>query len=219
MRIVIAGGHGKIARHLARQLAARGDMVLGIIRNPDHVPDLQQDGAHPVVLDLERAGVDELATIVTGADAVVFAAGAGPGSGAPRKDTVDRGAAVLLADAAQAAGVRRYLMVSSMGAATGGAGIEDEVFAAYQDAKKAADEDLMARDLDWTIIRPGRLTDGPGTGLVRLAAETGRGDVPREDVASVLRGALDDDSTVGLVAELVSGDDPVDVALSAVSRG
>ena len=215
MRIVIAGGHGKIARLLTRQLAARGNMVLGIIRNPDHVEDLQEDGAHPVVLDLESAGVDDVATVVNGADAVVFAAGAGPGSGAARKDTVDRGAAVLLADAAEAAGVRRYLMVSSMGAAQGGAGIEDEVFAAYQDAKKAADEDLMSRDLDWTIIRPGVLTDDPGTGRVRMAPEVSRAEIPREDVAGVLCAALDDPASAGVVTEVVSGDQPVAEALAA----
>jgi uncharacterized protein YbjT (DUF2867 family) len=214
MRIVIAGGHGKIARILSRQLADRGDEVLGLIRNPDHEADLRAAGAEPVVFDLEKGTADELATIVKGADAVVFAAGAGPGSGAARKDTVDRGGAVLLADATEKAGVRRYVMVSSMGAAKGGAGIEDEVFAAYQDAKKAADEDLMSRDLDWTIIRPGGLTDDPGTGLVMMAPETGRGSIPREDVARVICAVLDDPATDGVVTEVISGDERIAVALA-----
>ncbi|GAA4430110.1 SDR family oxidoreductase [Georgenia halophila] len=215
MRIVIAGGHGKIARHLTRQLTGRGDSVTGLIRNPDQAADLRDDGAEPVVLDLEHAGAEEVAAVLAGADAVVFAAGAGPGSGTARKQTVDRGAAVLLADAAEAAGVRRYLMVSSMGAATGGAGIEDEVFAAYQDAKKAADDELMARNLDWTVIRPGGLTDEPGTGLVRMALQTGRGQIPREDVATVLRVALDDPGTAGVVTEVISGNEPIADALAA----
>jgi uncharacterized protein YbjT (DUF2867 family) len=217
MRIVIAGGHGKIALILSRQLAERGDDVVGLVRNPDHAADLRAAGAEPVVFDLENGSADELAAIVAGADAVVFAAGAGPGSGAARKDTVDRGGAVLLADAAEAAGVRRYVMVSAMSADKGGEGIEDEVFAAYMDAKKAADDDLRSRDLAWTIIRPGGLTDEPGTGLVTIAPETGRGSIPREDVARVICAVLDDPATDGLVTEVVSGDERVAVALAELT--
>ncbi|MCK6211963.1 SDR family oxidoreductase [Georgenia sp. EYE_87] len=218
MRIVIAGGHGKIARILSRHLADRGDEVVGLIRNPDHAGDLRAAGAEPVVFDLEKGTADELARIVEGADAVVFAAGAGPGSGAARKDTVDRGGAVLLADAAEAAGVRRYVMVSSMGAGKGGAGIEDEVFAAYQEAKKAADEDLMSRDLEWTVIRPGGLTDEPGTGKVTMAPETGRGTIPREDVARVICAVLDDPASDGVVTEVISGDERIAVALADLTE-
>src|SRR5688572_33343057 len=114
MRVVIAGGHGKIALLLERLLAGRGDDVVGLVRNPAHVDDVAAAGARAVVCDLEAATVDEVAAHLAGADAVVFAAGAGPGSGIPRKDTVDRGAAVLLADAATAAGVRRYVQISSI---------------------------------------------------------------------------------------------------------
>ncbi|MPV36211.1 SDR family oxidoreductase [Georgenia subflava] len=217
MRIVIAGGHGKIAQILERHLAERGDDVVGLIRNPDHAADLRDAGAEPVTFDLEHGSADELATILSGADAVVFAAGAGPGSGAARKDTVDRGGAVLLADAAERAGVNRYVMVSSMGAAKGGAGIEDEVFAAYQEAKKAADEDLMSRDLAWTILRPGGLTDEPGTGLVTMAPETGRGSIPREDVARTIVAVLDDPATDGLVAELIGGSQRIAIALAELT--
>lgn len=219
MRIVIAGGHGKIARILERLLSARGDEAVGLIRNPEQAADLMDVGAEPVVFDLEKGTADELAAVLTGADAVVFAAGAGPGSGAPRKDTVDRGAAVLLADAAERAGVGRYVMVSSMGAAKGGSGIEDEVFAAYQEAKKAADDDLMGRDLAWTILRPGMLTDEPGTGRVRAAEETGRGPIPREDVARAIIAALDDPRTAGVVTELVSGDEAIPAALARLGEG
>lgn len=116
MRIVIAGGHGQVALRLERLLAARGYEAVGVIRNPEQSEDLRAAGAEPVVLDLESASVEEVAEVLRGADAVVFAAGAGPNSGSARKETVDRGAAVLLADAAERAGVRRYVMVSSMGA-------------------------------------------------------------------------------------------------------
>ncbi|WP_447925049.1 SDR family oxidoreductase [Georgenia muralis] len=213
MRIVIAGGHGKIALILSRQLAGRGDEVVGLIRNPAHEADVRDARAEPVLLDLETASLDEVAAVLAGADAVVFAAGAGAGSGAARKDTVDRGAAVLLADAAERAGVRRYVMISSMGAATGGEPGMDDVFAAYLDAKKAADDDLMARDLDWTVIRPSGLTDDPGTGTVSVG-RPGRGTIPREDVARVVVAALDDPATAGVVTEVVSGPHRVAVALA-----
>ncbi|MFZ5871764.1 MAG: NAD(P)-binding oxidoreductase, partial [Actinomycetota bacterium] len=176
MRVVVAGAHGQVARRLVRLLAGRGDDVLGLVRNPDHVLDVVADGGRGVVVDLEAASVEEVSWAVADADAVVFAAGAGPGSGAARKDTVDRGGAVLLADAAERAGVRRYVMISSMGvervrepSAPEPAGPE-EVFLAYLRAKLAAEDDLRSRDLDWTILRPGRLTDDPGTGDVRLEA-------------------------------------------------
>lgn len=155
-----------------------------------------------------------------GSDAVVFAAGAGPSSGTARKDTVDRAAAVLLADAAERAGVRRYLLISSMGTESVRAGATpegvDDVFIAYLRAKLAAEEALPGRDLDWTVLRPGRLTDSEGTGTVRLAGRVERGDVPRDDVAAVLVALLQAPSTTGRVLELVGGDDPVDRAVAAV---
>ena len=219
MRIVVAGAHGQVARRLSRLLAARGDTVDGLVRDPGHVRDVEADGARPVVLDLERAAVDEVAVAVAGADAVVFAAGAGPGSGAARKDTVDRGAAVLLADAAEQARVGRYLLVSSMGveSVAGGAVPDglDEVFVAYLRAKLAAEEDLLARPaLATTVLRPGGLTDDPGTGRVALARRVEQGQVPRDDVAAVL-GSLLDHPADGAVLELVSGRVPVHEAVAA----
>ncbi|GAA2720594.1 SDR family oxidoreductase [Cellulomonas aerilata] len=219
MRIVIAGGHGKIALRLARLLSGAGHGAVGLVRNPDHVPDVRAAGGEAVVLDLESATADELAAHLTGADAVVFAAGAGPGSGAARKDTVDRGAAVLLAEAAALAGVRRYLLVSSMGAGAEPPAGTDDVFATYLRAKTAAEEDLRARDLDWTIVRPGGLTDDPGTGRVRLEPQVARGQVPRDDVAAVLAALLGEPASAGLVLELVSGDLPVDEAVRAAVSG
>ena len=213
MRIVIAGGHGQIARLLSRRLADRGDTVVGLVRNPDHTPDLTADGATPVVVDLEATDPATLAAHLTGADAVVFAAGAGPGSGVARKDTVDRAAAALLADAAALAGVRRYLLVSAMGTDDPPAG--DEVFAVYLRAKAAAEDDLRARDLDWTVLRPGGLTDAPATGLVGLARHVEPGRVPRDDVAAVLVALLDTPATSGATYELVGGDVPVAEAVAA----
>src|SRR3984957_8659516 len=170
MRIVIAGGHGKIALLLERLLAGRGDQAVGLIRNPDHVADIRTAGAEAVVCDLETASAEDVAVLLSGADAVVFAAGAGPRSGAPRKDSVDRGASVLMADAAGRAGVRRFVQISSMGAGQPPQPGADEVWAAYITAKTAAEDDLRFRDLDWTIVRPGRLTDAPPPGRIRLAA-------------------------------------------------
>jgi nucleoside-diphosphate-sugar epimerase len=220
MRIVIAGAHGQVARRLGRLLSSRGDTVLGIVRNPDHQADLVDDGVEPVVLDLEQAGVDEVAGVLAGADAVVFAAGGGPDSGIARKDTVDRGAAILLADAAEQAGVGGYLLVSSMGveSVAGGATPRgmDEVFVAYLRAKLAAEEDVLARRrLGATVLRPGGLTDDTGTGLVQLDRQVERGQVPRDDVAAVLA-ALLDTPRPGAVVELVGGATPVAQAVAAL---
>jgi cytosine deaminase len=215
---VIAGGHGKIALRLEPLLAARGDEVAGIIRNPAHADDLRTIGAEPIVLDLESATVAEVAEALQGADAAVFAAGAGPGSGVARKETVDHAAAVLFADAAESAGVRRFLIISSMGATFDPPPGTDPVFAAYLRAKAAADADISSRTgLDWTILRPGRLTNDPGTGRVHLAAHTGPGSVPRDDVAAVLAELLDTPSTAGLILELISGSTPIPVAVKAVA--
>ncbi|MFG2195390.1 SDR family oxidoreductase [Streptomyces sp. NPDC048639] len=218
MRIVIAGGHGQIARRLEKLLTTRGDEAAGLIRNPEHADDLRAAGADPVLCDLESASVEEVASHLRGADAVVFAAGAGPGSGTARKDTVDHAAAVLFADAAERAGVRRHVMVSSMGADKEPPPGTDPVFATYLRAKKAADDDLRARKaLDWTILRPGRLTNETGTGTVDLTEHTGRDAVPRDDVAAVLAALLHEPGTAGLVLELISGTVPVEAAVKAVS--
>lgn len=227
MRIVIAGGHGKIALRLERQAAARGDAAVALIRDPAQSDDVRAAGAQPVVADLERVGSDELAQHLTGADAVVFAAGAGPGSTVERKGTVDRDAALLLADAAAAAGVRRYLLVSAMNIDNPPAPADDDsVWAHYLRAKKAAEDALRARAdqgaLDLTILRPGRLTDEPGTGLVRLGAVGGQppvgyGEVTRDDVAAVLLALLDAPASVDAVLDLIGGTVPPAQAVAALS--
>ncbi|MGK5534131.1 NAD(P)H-binding protein [Streptomyces sp. URMC 129] len=219
MRTVIAGGHGKIARRLERLLAGRGDEVSGLIRRPDQAGALLAAGAEPVVCDLESAGVEDVARHLEGADAAVFAAGAGPGSGAARKETVDRAAAVLFADAAERAGVRRFVVVSAMNVDEEPPPGTDPVFAAYLRAKGAADAGIRSRSgLSWTILRPGRLTDGHGTGRVHLAEKAPRGDVTRDDVAAVLVTLLDTPGTAGLTLDLTNGDTPIPEAVAAVLR-
>lgn len=211
MKVVVAGGHGKIARILLRLLARRGDDGVGIIRNPDQAADLTAVGATPVVLDLEHTRLDDLSDSLAGADAVVFAAGAGPGSGVQRKYTVDQSAAELCAAAAESAGVLRFLQVSAMGTDHPPQG--DDVFSHYLRAKSAAEEDLRNSGLDYVILRPGRLTDDPGTGRVELARHVDRGSVSRSDVATVLVGLLDRPGITRRTLELVGGDEPVDRAL------
>lgn len=218
MRIVIAGGHGQIARRLTRLLAARGDEVVGLVRNPAHRADVTGDGGRAHVVDLEHCTVTELVPALDGADAVVFAAGAGPGSGPARKDTMDRGGAALLADAAERTGIARYVLVSAMGVADPDAA-HDEVFATYLRAKAASEDDLRRRPLDWTVLRPGALIDMPGTGRVHLGTSVAHGSVTRDDVAALLVAILDEPATVGLTLEAVHGEDLVDAAVQAAARG
>ncbi|GJF13060.1 NAD-dependent dehydratase [Mycolicibacterium cyprinidarum] len=221
MRVVVAGGHGKIALILERLLTQRGDSVAGLIRNPAHSPDLETAGAEAIVVDLETASADDVAVHLYGTDAVVFAAGAGPGSGAERKETVDRDAAILLADAAQKAGVRRYVMISAMGADAGASDdAGDPVFVVYLRAKGAADDAIRGRaDLDATIVRPGLLTDDAATARVTIAEKTGRGSIPRADVAAVLLAVLDTPGTAGKTFEVISGDDAIADAVSSSDLG
>lgn len=211
--VAIAGGHGKIAMLLGRMLAERGDTARGLIRNPDQEGDLRAVGIEPVLCDLEGDG--DVAAAVRGADAVVFAAGAGPGSGDARKSTMDLGGAVKLIEAAKAEGISRYLIVSSMGADKAP---EDgsEGFGAYLKAKFEADEALRASGLDYTVVRPGSLTDDPGTGLVSAAEHLDRGQIPRADVAAVFAACLETPSTIGKSFDLTSGTTPIPAALASL---
>ena len=203
-----------MARSLARLLVARGDTVFGLIRKHEHVDDLRADGTEPVLIDLEAAGPDEIAEAIKGTDAVVFAAGAGPGSGAERKLTVDRDGAVKLLEAAVSAGVPRYVIVSSVGAES--PPDDDDVFSVYLRAKAEADAALMASDRDWTVVRPGSLTDSPGTGRVRVQRDPVRDQVPRDDVAAVLAAVLHEPRSADMIIYVVSGDDPIEQALAEV---
>ncbi|MFR9749468.1 NAD(P)H-binding protein [Nocardia sp. 004] len=218
MRVVIAGGHGKIALLLARLLTTEGHEVASLIRNPEHTVAVRDAGAEPVLCDLTEVGDNELADAVKGCQAAFFAAGAGPNSGVDRKYTVDLGGSVRLAEAAERAGLRRFLQISTMGAGLPPAPDMGEQWAAYIDAKTKAENDLRERDLDWTILRPGRLTDSPGTGLVTLGPPSvGRAEVPRADVAAVLAGLLLAAPTSGMTLELISGGTPVDQAIAQLT--
>jgi uncharacterized protein YbjT (DUF2867 family) len=216
MRVVIAGGHGKIALILERLLADAGHQPVAIIRNPDQRADIDATGAVAVVLDLEHASVDEVGQVLKNADAAVFAAGAGPGSSAERKFTVDRDAAILLADAAEAAGVPRLVVVSAIATDEFDAD-SDDVFQLYLRAKSEADAAVRERDLDWTIVRPGGLTNDPGTGRVRAAATVPRASIARADVAATIAALLTSGAASRTQFELVSGDDPIDEALASLA--
>lgn len=217
MRVAIAGAHGKIAMRLIGLLVAGGDQVIGLIRNPDHGSAVGEAGASAVVCDLERAEVDEVATAIEGADAVVFAAGAGAGSGAQRKLSMDRDGSIKLLAAAQSAGAGRYVIVSSVGAESPPDG--DDEFSVYLRAKAEADAAVRSSDRDWTIVRPGRLTDEPGTGCVRLDTAPFRGQVSRDDVAAVLARVLDDSRASGRIMYVNGGDRPIEVALETLLSG
>jgi nucleoside-diphosphate-sugar epimerase len=214
MDVLVAGGHGQIARRLLRLLASRGHTARGLIRNADHVADLEADGAHPILCDLET---DDLRPHIGSAHAIVFAAGAGPGSGPERKQTVDLGGALKCIEAARELGVARFLIVSSMRT-------EDAEHAgpmrAYLEAKRDADAALRTSGLDWTIVRPGRLTNDPGAGTVDLAPALGRfGDVTRDDTALVLYQCLLADNTIRAQFDLLSGPTPVEIAVAGVEPG
>jgi nucleoside-diphosphate-sugar epimerase len=209
--VAIAGAHGKIALRLIDRLTARGEQVRGLIRNPDHAADIERAGASAVLCDLEAASEDEIAAAISGSDAAVFAAGAGPGSGAERKLTMDRDGAIKLLRAASAAGVTRYLIVSAVGAEAPPSG--DEVFSVYLRAKAQADDAVKASDREWTIVRPGGLTDDPGTGLVQIDSAPFRGKVTRDDVADVIARLLEDSRATRKVLYVNGGSKPIEQAL------
>ncbi len=222
MRVVIAGGHGQIALHLEQQLSEHGDQPIGLIRNPEHAGDLAAAGAEADVADLESTSVQLLADVMRGADAAVFAAGAGPGSSIERKKTVDLDGAVLLANACVLAAVRRLVVISAIGADraddlddTDDNG-EPNVFKVYLKAKAAADSFVRDSGLDWTVVRPGGLTDETATGLITAGEQVERGQIPRADVAAVVLGVLQNPSTVSRQFDVVSGSTPIAAALASL---
>jgi uncharacterized protein YbjT (DUF2867 family) len=212
VNVTIVGGHGQVAMRLARLLAERGDSPRGIIRQTEQADDLEAIGAEPIVLDIENR---EISDAVAGADAVVFAAGAGPGSGPARKRTVDYGGAVALVEAAQQHEIRRYVMVSAMGA-NRPERWSDRI-RPYYEAKAEADEYLAESGLDYTIVRPGGLTDDPGTGRVEIAERLERrGSVSRDDVAAVIAEVLRADNTIGKGFDLLGGETPIAEAVASL---
>ena len=211
MDVVVLGGHGRVALRLLKLLGERGDTARGVIRNPDQAKDLEAVGATAIVLDAEK---EEIGDAVSGADAVVFAAGAGAGSGEERKRTVDYGGAVKLIEAARSNGVSRYLIVSAIGANHPERWSEE--MRPYYEAKAEADAEVEKSGLDYTIVRPGMLTDEPGTGKVAIAEQLDGGPIARDDVALVLAECLTADNTVGKSFDLVGGDTPVAEAVRAL---
>jgi len=214
MRIVIAGGHGQIARQFGKLVAAAGHQPVGMIRKPEQISDLQEDGTEPAMIDLEHTDIAEMTEIVRGADVVVFAAGGGADGNAERKETVDKGAAIMLADAAEAAGVRRYVMLSAMGTGQADPDSQD-VMQVYLRAKLAADDEVRSRGLDWTIVRPGMLTDDVPSGRVQVG-DLERGAVTRGDVAHVLAEVIEAHNTVGRTFDVLGGDVPIAEAVSSL---
>ena len=215
MDIVIAGGHGKIALLTAKLLSGEGHTARSLIRNPGHEADVVAAGAHPVVADMEQLEAEQLTALVRGADAVVFAAGAGPGSGSDRKWTVDYGAAVKLIEAAKGAGIDRYVMISARGADPDAP--DDGGFNTYLRAKGQADADLQASGLGYTIIRPVGLTDDPASNAVSTA-DDGAETIPRADVAAVVVAVLSEPRTAGLTFPLRSGSETIAAAIESLLR-
>jgi len=212
-RILIIGGHGKVALKLAPLLVNRGDSVTSLIRNPDHAEDVAATGAAPVVADVEHLSAEELATLFAEHHAVVWSAGAGGGSPA-RTYAVDRDAAIRAIDAAGAAGIPRFVMVSYLGAGIDHGVPEDNSFFAYAEAKAAADEHLKRSTLEWTILAPSTLTDDPGTGLIEVGDDLENGSVSRDDVARVAAEVLADDGTAHRTISFNSGSTPIAEAIA-----
>jgi len=210
-RIAIIGGHGKVALHLERMLAARGDEVDAVIRNGGHSAEVAATGARPVVADVETLDVDGLVELLAGHDAVVWSAGAGGGN-PDRTYAVDRDAAIRAMEAARLAGVTRFVMVSYFGSAIDHGVPATEPFFAYAQAKAAADEHLRQTDLDYTILGPSRLTDGPGTGGIDVSATTSD-TVDRADVAAVVAAVLLEPNTVGRTIRFNGGGSPIAEAI------
>jgi nucleoside-diphosphate-sugar epimerase len=212
MQIAIAGAHGQIAQRLIKLLVARGDAVTGLVRNPAHVAEIEQLGATGVVCDLEQDTIDTVSAALSGCDAAVFAAGAGAGSGAERKITMDRDGAITLLQAATRAGVGRFVIVSSVGAENPPS--DDDVFSVYLRSKAQADDAVKASDRAWTVVRPGPLTNDPGTGRVRIDVEPFRGEVTRDDVAAVIAAVLAEPRSAGTVLYVGGGELPIADALA-----
>jgi uncharacterized protein YbjT (DUF2867 family) len=215
MRVIVIGGHGKVARKLTPLLTADGHEVTAVVRNPAHRADVESDGAKAAVADVERLDETALTELIVGHDAVVWSAGAGGGNPG-RTRAVDREAAIRSMGSARRAGVDRYVMVSYFGAGPDHGVPEDDPFFPYAEAKAAADERLQDSGLSWTILRPSRLTDDPGTGRIETArGGAGAGSVSRDDVALVVAETLERPGLRGQVVEFNNGDVPVADALTA----
>lgn len=208
-RIAVVGGHGQVARHLLVELRRTEHTPVALVRNQDYRAELESRGAEVRILDIERQGADAFADAFTGCDVVVFAAGGGPDGNLERKRTVDLEGSLKSVAGAERAGIERFVQISAIGVDDPLPDGTDDVWRAYVEAKRDADAALRASALRWTIIRPGRLTDDPATGLVHLGPDVERGDVTRADVAAVVAAVVGQDATVGHQWNLVNGATPV----------
>ncbi len=213
-RAAVVGGHGQIARLLHPLLVEAGHTPVALVRKEQYRAELERLGAEVRVLDIERDAAAAFAAAFEGCGAVVFAAGGGLDGNIERKRTVDLEGSLKSIEGASLTGIRRFIQVSAIGVDAPLPEGTAPVWKAYVEAKRDSDSALRESGLDWTILRPGRLTDDPGTGRVRLAAEVERGDIPRADVAAVLAAVLDDDRAIGKQWDLVSGETPVDQAVA-----
>jgi len=215
-RIAVVGGHGKVALELHPILVAAGHVPVALVRDEGYRKELEGLGAEVRILDIENQDASAFADAFAGCDAVVFTAGGGPDGNIERKRTVDLEGSLKSVEGAVAAGVRRFAQVSAIGVDDP---LDDDVspvWKAYVEAKRDADAALRASDLDWTILRPGRLTDDPATGLVSLGPDVSRGDITRADVAAVVVAVLDTTATVEKQWDLVGGDTPVERAIATL---
>jgi uncharacterized protein YbjT (DUF2867 family) len=209
MRVAIVGGHGQIARRLHPLLVTAGHQPVALVRNERHRAELDAAGAEVRLLDIEKDDAAAFGRAFDGCEAVVFAAGGGPDGNKERKRTVDLEGSLKSIEGARLAGIRRFVQVSAIDVDRPVAADASEVWQAYVEAKRDADAALRGTDLDWTILRPGRLTDEGPTGLVALGPDVARASVPRADVAALLAAVLDSPSTIGQQWNLVSGDTPI----------
>jgi uncharacterized protein YbjT (DUF2867 family) len=214
-RIAVVGGHGQIARLLHPMLLGAGHEPVALVRSDEHAAELEAGGVTTRRLDIEAGDVADFRAAFEGCDAVVFAAGGGPDGNVERKRTVDLGGSLLSIEAADALGIRRFVQISAISVDEPVGEDVGEVWRAYVEAKRDADAALRDSGLDWTILRPGRLTDDPGTGRVSLGADVARAEVPRADVAEVVAGVLEEPASVGHQWNLVSGDLTVADAIAA----
>jgi nucleoside-diphosphate-sugar epimerase len=208
-RIAIVGGHGQVALHLHPELVRAGHQPVALVRREEYRDQLEGLGAEVRILDIERQDADGFAEAFAGCDAVVFAAGGGPDGNIERKRTVDLGGSLKSIEAARKAGISRFVQVSAIGVDDPLPADTGDVWRAYVEAKRDADAALRDSHLDWTILRPGRLTDEPGTARVALGQDVARGDIPRVDVAATVAAVLDDGTSVGRQWNLVGGDVPI----------
>ncbi|WP_309130955.1 SDR family oxidoreductase [Brevibacterium sp.] len=216
MRIAIVGGHGQIALKATEQLISAGHEVTSIIRRPEQVNEIEALGAQAQICDIATASAAELAAAVAGSDALVFAAGAGPGSTIEAKRSIDLGGSLKSIDACLEIGVRRFVQISFIGVTEPVPEGTDPVFAAYWDAKREADEALISSGLDYTIVKPGRLTDEPATGTGEVGTGSPRGaSTSRANVADFIRVVLDEPRTIGMSIDVWDGDTPLRDALES----